>query len=215
MGVRLDFYRCSALNESNRNSNRFFSQKGCLKSFLNAKVRSLMIKCINHSFQSDGHCQCRPPRCTLCWAAVLWPMCFARTTYRHSLSTNGPAITIAIDTYYKQSLKETQMVNTVVYEINNFIDIFWVNFDEEKRPNFKMSYLSFYCKFQVISNTWLKNRSCSKRLQNFIFVPCGTKLWNEGTPFAKAKKMVPRCVYRHARIKVALYLVTFRGKATN
>ena len=35
------------------------------------------------------------------------------------------------------------MMNTVAYEINNFIDIFRVNFVEVKIPNFKMSYLSF------------------------------------------------------------------------
>ena len=29
--------------------------KGCLKSFLNAKVKSLMIKCITHGFRCDGH----------------------------------------------------------------------------------------------------------------------------------------------------------------
>ena len=28
-------------------------KKGCLKSFLTAKVKSLMIKCINHGFRSD------------------------------------------------------------------------------------------------------------------------------------------------------------------
>ena len=39
--------------------------KGCLKSFLNAKVKSLMIKCINQGFRSDGHCQCSRPRYTL------------------------------------------------------------------------------------------------------------------------------------------------------
>ena len=43
------------------------------------------------------------------------------------------------------------MMNTVAYEMNNFIDIFWVNFAEEKRSNFKTSYLSFYCEFQAIS----------------------------------------------------------------
>ena len=43
------------------------------------------------------------------------------------------------------------MMNTVAHEMNNFIDIFWVNFAEEKRPNFKTSYLSFYFEFQAIS----------------------------------------------------------------
>ena len=41
------------------------SEKGCLKSFLKAKVKSPMIKCINLGFRSDGHCQCSRPRCTL------------------------------------------------------------------------------------------------------------------------------------------------------
>ena len=40
-------------------------KKGCLKAFLNAKVKSPMIKCINQGFRSDGHCQCSRPRCTL------------------------------------------------------------------------------------------------------------------------------------------------------
>ena len=62
------------------------------------------------------------------------------------------------------------MPNTAAYEMNSFIDIFRVNFAEEKRPNFKMSYLSFYCEFQAISNAELKSRICSDRLQNLIFV---------------------------------------------
>ena len=33
-----------------------------------------------------------------------------------------------------------------------------------------MSYLSFYCESQAISNARLKSRTCSDRLQNFIFV---------------------------------------------
>ena len=40
-------------------------KKGCLKSFLKAKVKSPMLKCINHGFRSDGRCQCSRPRCTL------------------------------------------------------------------------------------------------------------------------------------------------------
>ena len=40
-------------------------KRGCLKSFLTAKVKSPMIKCINHGFRSDRHCQCSQPRCTL------------------------------------------------------------------------------------------------------------------------------------------------------
>ena len=40
-------------------------KKGCLKAFLTAKVKSPIIKCINHGFQSDRHCQCSRPRCTL------------------------------------------------------------------------------------------------------------------------------------------------------
>ena len=62
------------------------------------------------------------------------------------------------------------MTNTVVYEINNFIDVFRVKFAEERRPNFKMSSFSFYSKYEVISNTGLKSRFCFDRLQNFIFV---------------------------------------------
>ena len=60
-------------------------------------------------------------------------------------------------------------MNTVAYEMNNFIYIFWVNFEEEKRPNFKSSHLPFCCEFQAISNAWFKRRFCSDRLQNFIF----------------------------------------------
>ena len=40
-------------------------KKVSLKSFLNAKVKSLTIKCINHGFRSNGHCQSSRPRCTL------------------------------------------------------------------------------------------------------------------------------------------------------
>ena len=62
----------------------------------------------------------------------------------------GPTITIAISTYHEYSSKENGKTNTVVYEMNNFIDIFPVNFAEEKRPNFMTSYLSFNCKFEQI-----------------------------------------------------------------
>ena len=62
------------------------------------------------------------------------------------------------------------MPNTAAYKMNNFIDIFQVNFVEEKRQNFEMSYLSFYCEFHAISNARLKSRIWSDRLQNFIFV---------------------------------------------
>ena len=129
-----------------------------------------MIKCINHGFWSDCHSQCSQLRCTLVWAAVLWPMCFAWTAYTQSLKTNGPAITVAINTYHENSSKENWTMNTVVYEMDNFIDIFQVNFSEEKIPNFKTSYLLFYGEFKVISNTGLKIKICSYRLQNFIFV---------------------------------------------
>ena len=54
--------------------------------------------------------------------------------------------------------------------MNKFIDIFQVNFAEGKRPNFKMSYLSFYSEFEAISNAGLKSRTYSDRLQNFMFV---------------------------------------------
>ena len=76
---------------------------------------------------------------------------------------NSPAVT-KVDTYYEYSLKENWKTNTVVYEMNNFIDIFQVNIAEEKRPNFKTSYLSFYCEFKAISNTRLKSRICFDRL---------------------------------------------------
>ena len=46
-------------------SNSDLFKNGCLKSFLKAKVKSQVINCINHGFQSDGHCQCSQPRCTL------------------------------------------------------------------------------------------------------------------------------------------------------
>ena len=62
------------------------------------------------------------------------------------------------------------MPNTAAYEMNNFIDIFQVNFSEEKRPKFKTSYLLFQCEFQASSNAGLKSRICFDRLQNFIFV---------------------------------------------
>ena len=62
------------------------------------------------------------------------------------------------------------MTNTVLYEMNNFIDIFQVNFAEEKRPNFKASCFLFYCEFKAISNTRLKSKICSDRMQNFIYV---------------------------------------------
>ena len=42
-------------------------KKGCLFIyFFNAKMKSPMIKCINHGFRSNGHCQCCRPRCVLC-----------------------------------------------------------------------------------------------------------------------------------------------------
>ena len=82
----------------------------------------------------------------------------------------GPTITIAISTYHEYSSKENGKTNTVVYETDNFIDIFLVNFAEEKGPNFMTSYLSFNCKFEVISNFKLKSRMCSDRLPHLIFV---------------------------------------------
>ena len=42
--------------------------------------------------------------------------------------------------------------------MNNFIDIFRVNFVEEEQTNYKMSYLAFYSKFKAISNAALKSR---------------------------------------------------------
>ena len=47
-------------------------KKGCLKAFLNEKVKSPMIKCINQGFRSNGHCQCCWLRCTLlcCYPCV-------------------------------------------------------------------------------------------------------------------------------------------------
>ena len=167
-----------------------------------------MIKCVSHSFRNNSHCQCRWPHCILCWTAVFWHMCFARTTYSHSLETNNPAITISIDTCHEYSSKENWKMDTVVYEMTHcidifwsiflvawqrglprkfacfvlfclikkrsfnllcvldifsecwqstlfqiffffFVDIFWVNFVEGKIPKFKISYLSFYCKFEV------------------------------------------------------------------
>ena len=85
------------------------------------------------------------------------------------------------------------MTNTVVYEMNNFINIFWVNFAGEKISNLKTSYLSFYCEFEVISNTGLKSRVCSGKLglQNFILVEWelardeAVKWWD---PFRNSKK---------------------------
>ena len=61
------------------------------------------------------------------------------------------------------------MPNTVVYEMNNFIDIFRVNFVEEKGPNFVISLVLK----QVPSHfkrRIKKSRIWSDRLQNFIFV---------------------------------------------
>ena len=110
-------------------------------------------------------------------------------------------------------------MNTVAYEMDNFIDIFRVNFAEEKRPNFKMSYLLFYCKFHAISNAGLKSRICPDRQQNFIFVqwelaPDEAMKWSD--PFHNSKKkMVLRSVYRHVKIKVALNSVSSHGKVTN
>ena len=145
-----------------------------------------MIVCTNHSFCSDSHCQCWQPDCTLGWAAVLWPMCFIRTADRHSLKTNGPTVTITINTYHECSSKENWMMNTVVYEMGNF---YW---------HFPSKYLSFYCEFEVISNAGLKSRICSNRVQiSYLSTEnwFRMKLWNEVTPFATAKKIVPRSVY--------------------
>ena len=162
-----------------------------------------MTKCINRGFQNDGHCQCRQPhfRSTLCWAAVLWPTCFTRTAYSHSLKTNGPAITRVIGTYHKYSLKENWTMNTAVNEMSDFINIFQVTF-EEKTPNFKTSYLSFYCKFKVIPNAGLKSKICSVRLQNFIFVQ-----WE----LAQDKSMKQNDPFRDSKKKSAVECVPARG----
>ena len=104
---------------------------------------------------------------------------------------------------HEYSSRENWMTNPVAYEMNNFI--FQVNFVEEKRPNFKMSYLSFYCEFQATLNTRLKSRICSDGLQNFTFVqwklaPDNTVKWSD--PFHDSKKKngaaecVPVCEYK-------------------
>ena len=113
-------------------------KKGCLKSFLTAKMKSPMIKCINHGFRSDHHCQCSRPPCTL----LCCDPCVSLEP-RTVTHFNGPTITRVIDSYLEYILKEIWMPNTVAYEMNSFIDIFWVNSAEEKRPNFKMSCLLF------------------------------------------------------------------------
>ena len=146
--------------------------------------------------------------------------CFARTAYSHSLKTNSPAVTKVIDTYHEYRSKENWMTNTVLYELNNFIDIFRVNFAEEKRPNFKVSYLLFHCEFEAISNAGLKSRICSDRLQNVIFVQWELALdeavkWSDPFHNSKKKKKVPRSVYRRERIKVALNSVSSHGQVTD
>ena len=50
-----------------------------------------------------------------------------------SLTQNSPAVTIAIDTCHEYSLKQNRTTNTEVNEINNLMDIFQVNFAEEKK----------------------------------------------------------------------------------
>ena len=110
------------------------------------------------------------------------------------------------------------MPNTAAYVMNNFIDIFRVNFSEEKRPNFKMSYLLFKCEFQAISNAGLKSRICSDRLQNFIFVQielAPDEAVKRSYPFRDSEKNGARSVYRRKRIKVALNLVSSHGKVTD
>ena len=117
-----------------------FVQKGLFKSLFKCKsVKS------NDKVHQSGLSKQWPlsMQSVSLYSAVLWPMCFAQTTYSHSLKTNGPAVTKVIDTYHEYISKENWMPNTVAYEKNNFIDIFWVNFVEEKRLNFKMSYLLF------------------------------------------------------------------------
>ena len=126
-----------------------------------------MIKCINHGFRSDRHCQCSQPRCTLLVYAGLLCCDACVSLELHTV------------THFKLKVPPLQkslihIMNTArkrtAYEMSNFIDIFQVNFGEVKRPNFKTLYLSFCCEFQAISNARLKSRICSDRLQNFIFV---------------------------------------------
>ena len=67
----------------------------------------------------------------------------------------------------------------MVYEIIDFIEIFRVNFAEEKRPKFKASYLSFYCEFKLISNTRLKSNTALIGCKIYYLLKvnwCGTKL---------------------------------------
>ena len=54
-----------------------------------------------------------------------------------------------------------------------------------------MSYPSFYCEFQAVSNAGLKSRICSDRLQNFIFVQrelALDKAVKENDPFRDSQK---------------------------
>ena len=80
--------------------------KRFLKILFKCRRESLKLKCISHGFRSDGHSPCGRPRCKLTRAAVLWPTCFARTAYSHSLQTNGRAVAIAVDKYYENSSKK-------------------------------------------------------------------------------------------------------------
>ena len=56
--------------------------KGFRKCFLNAKVKCLMLKCINH-VQSDSHSQCSRPCCTLGYLG-----CCLVTQMLHSKESN-------------------------------------------------------------------------------------------------------------------------------
>ena len=122
-------------------------------------------------FRSDGHCQCSRPRSTLsmlgCHVVI------------HAFHSNRiQSVTLNRQSHHNKShrwiswiqFERDWMTDTIVYEMNNFIEIFRVHFMEEKRSNFRISDLSFYCKFHATSNAGYKSRICSNRLQIFIFV---------------------------------------------
>lgn len=59
------------------------------------------------------------------------------------------------------------MINMVVCEMNNFYQHFQSKLCRKQRPKYSMPHLLFYCQFRVLSNTGLKSKICSDRLQNF------------------------------------------------
>ena len=151
-----------------------------------------MIKCINHSFRSDGHCQCNRLRCTLlfCDPCVLLELQTV-THFKLTVPLLQKSLIHIMNTVRKRIewWIQWRMKWTILMTFSKWT--LWKKKDQT----------SNYCEFQAISNARLMSRICSDRLQNFIFVqwelvPDKAVKWSD--PFPNSEKNgAAECVPAH------------------